>query len=153
MIDSFSGRWSFLSNFYPVKITHLGIEYPSVEHYYVALKVKSDQLVNGVQMNYMDCREYISKIPTPGASKRFGRKLSLRKDWDLVKLDVMEYGLRQKFQNEDLKEMILSTGDQELIEGNTWHDNFFGICSCYKCGNKGENHLGKLLMKIRESLK
>ena len=54
---------------------------------------------------------------------------------------------------EDLKEMLLQTGDEELVEGNYWHDVYFGVCSCPKCGNKGENHLGKLLMKIRSEIK
>jgi hypothetical protein len=39
-----------------------------------------------------------------------------------------------------------------LIEGNWWHDNFYGSCTCNKCVNKGENNLGKILMKIREEL-
>lgn len=52
-----------------------------------------------------------------------------------------------------LKKKLLETGDAELIEGNYWHDNTWGQCYCPRCKNKiGENHLGKLLMKIRESL-
>lgn len=152
MIDSFKGRWSFLSNFYPCEITYKGIKYPSNEHYYVAMKVKNDQIIKGVYYTSDDVRIMISKISTAGQVKRFGRNLKLRSDWDLVKLDVMEFGLREKFKNEDLKKMLLSTGKEELIEGNYWHDNFFGSCTCPKCGNKGENNLGKLLMKIRNEM-
>lgn len=148
MIDSFSGRWSFLSNFYPCKIEYQGIVYPSVEHYYVGMKIKGDQLIGGVFYTESDCRELISKIPTPGKVKRFGRTLTLRKDWDDVKLKVMEYGLNQKFSIEENKDLLLQTGNEELIEGNTWQDVFWGICN-----GKGENHLGKLLMKIRGQLK
>jgi predicted NAD-dependent protein-ADP-ribosyltransferase YbiA (DUF1768 family) len=35
----------------------------------------------------------------------------------------------------------------ELIEGNWWGDTYWGVCN-----GVGENHLGKLLMKIRDYL-
>lgn len=153
MINSFTGRWSFLSNFYPCKIVHQGITYPSTEHFYVSQKVNDDQVINGQFYPKADVRELVARVSTPGQVKRFGRTLKLRKDWDDIKLEVMEWCLREKFKDEKLKEMLLQTGDEELIEGNYWHDNFFGSCSCEKCGNKGENNLGKLLMKIRNEIK
>jgi len=153
MIDSFKGRYSFLSNFYPVEIKYKGITYPSVEHYYVAQKIKSDQIINGTFYPVEDVKEMISKISTPGKVKVFGRGLNVRSDWDSVKLDVMEFGVRQKFKNVELSEMLLQTGDEDTIEGNWWHDNFWGSCSCQKCGNNGKNELGKLLMLIRSEIK
>jgi predicted NAD-dependent protein-ADP-ribosyltransferase YbiA (DUF1768 family) len=66
MIDSFKGRWSFLSNFYPSKITYKGITYPTVEHYYVAQKIKSDQIINGIFYPVDDVKEIISRISSPG---------------------------------------------------------------------------------------
>ena len=51
------------------------------------------------------------------------------------------------------KKQLLETGDEELIEGNRWHDNVFGSCFCPKCGDKGQNMLGKLLMELRDKLK
>ena len=40
-----------------------------------------------------------------------------------------------------------------LIEGNTWHDNYWGDCSCNRCKSKsGENMLGILLMELRDKL-
>lgn len=60
----------------------------------------------------------------------------------------MEEIVRAKFsENETLKNMLLATGDAELKEGNTWNDTFWGIDQ--KTGS-GENHLGKILMKIRD---
>ena len=153
MINSFTGRYAFLSNFYPCKIEFQGITYPSTEHYYVAMKVKDDQQINGRFYPVADVREMISKVATPGQVKRFGRTLKLRKDWDDVKFGYMEWCLREKFKDAKLQEMLLQTGDEELIEGNYWHDNVFGSCTCEKCGNKGENNLGKLLMKIRSEIK
>lgn len=153
MINSFTGRWSFLSNFYPCQIDYQGITYPSTEHYYVAMKIDNDQMINGQFFSKIDVRELISKISTPGQVKRFGRSLKLRDDWDNVRLSVMEWCLREKFKNDSLKEMLIKTGDEELIEGNYWHDNYFGSCTCNKCGNVGHNHLGKILMKIRKEIK
>jgi hypothetical protein len=55
--------------------------------------------------------------------------------------------IRLKFQNPGLKAKLLATGNQELIEGNTWGDCYWGVCE----GN-GQNHLGKILMQVREEL-
>jgi ribA/ribD-fused uncharacterized protein len=154
MISKFEGRYRFLSNFYPAKIEHQGIEYPSVEHYYVAMKVNDQQFINGKYYTPGDFREMIASISDPGQVKRIGRMVKLRKDWEIQRLKVMNWGVYQKFKNhEDLRQMLLDTGDQELVEGNWWHDNFFGSCICTKCGNKGENHLGKILMKVRSELR
>lgn len=149
MIESFSGRWRFLSNFYPAKIEHQGITYPTVEHYYVAMKVKNDQQIDGKFITYIDCRELIAKMPAEqaGKVKQFGKIIKVRKDWDDVKLDVMLWGVREKFKHEDLKEMLLATGDEELVEGNWWNDTYWGICK-----GEGENNLGKILMKVRNEL-
>jgi ribA/ribD-fused uncharacterized protein len=149
-IDEFNGMYRFLSNFYPCDVGYKGIVYPSVEHFYVALKVNSIQNIDGVEYTVDEFRNMIVETENPGKVKRIGRKAKIRKDWDSVKLKVMEYGVREKFtKNTKLKEMLLSTGDSELIEGNTWHDNFYGSCFC--CG-PGLNHLGLLLMKIRSDL-
>lgn len=155
MINKFDGRYRFLSNFYPSEIEYQGIKYPTNEHYYVAMKINDPQFFKGIgNLNVNEAREYISTIETAGQVKRVGRLLSVRKDWDSVKIKVMEYGVRQKFtKHSNLKEMLLSTDSQELVEGNTWHDNFFGSCECDKCGDKGLNHLGKILMMVRDSIK
>lgn len=148
MIDKFEGRYAFLSNFYPCKIEHQGIAYPSVEHFYVAMKVNSQQLINGVYYTPADYREMIAKVPTAGQAKRIGRLATLRKDWDIKKLQVMNWAVRQKFKDVLLSEMLLSTDGHELVEGNWWGDVFFGVCN-----GVGENHLGKILMEVREEIK
>ena len=153
MIESFSGRYNFLSNFYPAKIEHQGITYPTLEHYYVSMKVKNDQQIDGKYITMIDCRELIAKMPNPARVKQFGKIIKVRRDWDDVKLDIMLWGIREKFKHTDLKDLLLSTGDQELVEGNSWHDNFFGVCSCGSCLGKGQNNLGKILMKVRDELR
>ena len=59
----------------------------------------------------------------------------------------MEYLLLQKFFIPELREKLLATGNEELIEGNWWGDTYWGVCK-----GKGENNLGKSLMKIRTEL-
>ena len=57
--------------------------------------------------------------------------------------------MKQKFtKHKDLKEKLLATGDAYLEETNHWHDTFWGVCK-----GKGQNHLGKILMEVREELK
>ena len=148
MIDKFDGRYNFLSNFYSVKIEHQGIKYPTLEHYYVSMKVKNDQQIDGKYITMIDCRELIAKMPDPGKVKQFGKIIKVRRDWNDVKLDVMLWGVREKFKQEDLKQMLLDTGEQELVEGNTWNDTYWGICR-----GEGQNNLGKILMKVRTELR
>jgi len=152
-ITSFTGRWRFLSNFYPAKIKYRGIEYPTVEHFYVSQKIKDEQFVNSKNIPLIDCQEMISKIKTPSEVKEFGKNLKLRKDWEIVKRSIMEWALTEKFKDPDLKKMLIETGDEELIEGNYWHDVYWGVCNCQNCGERGENNLGKILMKIRSNIK
>ena len=143
MINCFDGKFAFLSNFYPSLIFDGNIWFPTVEHYFQAAKTTNME-------------EYISIafIETPGKAKRFGKKVTLRPDWEEVKDQVMLDALRKKFEIPALREKLLATGDEELVEGNTWHDNTWGNCSCERCKNiEGQNKLGKLLMQVREEIK
>lgn len=139
MISEFKGKYRFLSNFYPVTITtDDGLIYPSVEHAYQASKTFD-----------MGERFKISELPTPGLAKKAGKSVKLREDWDKIKLDVMYNLCFKKFvYNADLRHALLETENEELVEGNYWGDTFWGVCR-----GEGENHLGKILMEIRESLK
>jgi ribA/ribD-fused uncharacterized protein len=147
IIDKFEGRWRFLSNFHPCKVEHQGIVYPSVEHYYVALKCNNEQMINGKHYTIGDFREMISRIPNAAIVKSIGRKMQVRKDWDDKKLDFMLYGIREKFKDPGLKELLLSTEDFSLVEGNDWNDKFWGVSQ-----GKGLNHLGRILMRVRKEI-
>src|SRR5262245_17852360 len=133
-IDRFQDGHRWLSNFWLVHIPFEGHIYASVEHAYVAAKTLDESE-----------REHVRTLSNPGSVKRFGRKLTLRDDWEDVKLSVMEDLLRMKFRQERLRMLLLSTGEAELIEGNTWGDRFWG----QDPQGNGHNHLGKLLMKLR----
>lgn len=127
----------FLSNFTPVNIFYGGIHYPSTEHAYQASKCAEalDKLV-------------IASMPTPGKAKRAGRDIKIRDDWDEIKLQVMEDLQRLKYQDPELRERLLETDTLYIEETNTWGDTFWGVCK-----GVGQNHLGKILMKIRDELK
>lgn len=145
MIDSFKNQYKFLSNFYQVSVSFEGVVYGSVEHAYQASKSFDDKY-----------RKMISSIPgnKAGLTKRFGGKVVLRQDWDKVKVGIMKKLLYKKFMYLHLRYLLLLTQDEDLEEGNHWHDNFWGDCKCKKCENKpGQNNLGKLLMEIRKELR
>ena len=148
MIDKFEGRWRFLSNFHPCKIEHQGIIYPSVEHFYVAMKCNNEQNLDGRHWTIGDFREMISKTANPGLVKKIGQKIQVRKDWDNKRLEFMNWAVSEKFKDNDLRELLLSTGDMMLIEGNVWKDSYWGVFN-----GKGENKLGKILMKIRSEIR
>jgi len=137
-INSFSGKYEFLSNFYPVRIKYQGIIYPTSEHAFQASKSLDPEV-----------RKRFSTYKTPGIAKRMGRKVDLRPDWESVKVKVMMQIVYRKFrQHPVLAKRLLATGNQDLIEGNTWNDTYWGVCR-----GQGKNYLGKILMKVRKELK
>lgn len=144
MIKEFQGQYRWLSNFWSCPIDWKGEVYPSVEHAYQASKFTSP-----------DARRVIRQASTPGMAKRFGKNIKNyervpEKYWDGIKLDVMLELVRRKFAIPEFKKLLLATGNQELQEGNRWGDTFWGVD--LRTG-KGENHLGKIIMRVREELK
>jgi len=139
VINSFAGDYSFLSNFHPVDIYYEGIVYPSLEHAYQASKT-SDIAI----------RLRIANMSTPGGAKRFGHTIQLRTGWWDQREAIMYRLIQIKFSKKDLRLKLLQTEEAELIEGNTWGDTVWGFD--LRTG-KGENKLGKLLMKTRAMLR
>ena len=140
-IRGFRGRYRFLSNFYADPRTHATVE----AFFQAAKSQKSEE------------RDAIRKM-SPRDAKWFGRRVILRPDWEQVKQEVMFDLLLDKFHNHglfigmDYQASLAATGSATLIESNTWHDNYWGDCTCPRCTAPGQNHLGLLLMEVRESI-
>ena len=129
MISSFDKEYAFLSNFYICPVEYEGVVYPSAEAAFQAAKTLDPAI-----------REEFS-ILSPSQAKRKGRHLELRPHWEEIKRNVM---------------LSIVRDPEYLEEGNTWHDNTWGVCKCSRCQARdqvGLNWLGKALMKVREELR
>jgi len=151
IIDKFDGTDNtFLSNFYPFEIRYGGEDFQTTEHAYQYMKaVKGSKAEDGQLWT-----DKIRLASTPAKTKKYGRQCPLVPDWEEIKLGIMKGVLIQKFKDTPLWEKLDATGNAYLIEGNTWHDNQFGICvkkncerGCWK--KKGQNKLGLFLMQLR----
>jgi len=135
LIDRFEGAFRWLSNFYPCDVPYEDMIYPSAEHAFVAAKTEDQTL-----------RLKIQEIETPGWAKKFGRKLELRPNWNDIRIEEMRKIVSAKFEhNPWLMDKLLDTAPHELVEGNYWNERFWGK----DLAGYGENHLGKILMEIR----
>lgn len=142
-IGVFVDEYRFLSNFWVCAMNVddpvLGetVVVPSVEHGYQGDKTVIPQE-----------RRAVLTADSPRVAKRKGRKVSLRHDWDIIRDDRMRFWLSTKFANPALREMLLKTGDANLIHGNWWGDIYWGTCR-----GTGYNKLGRMLMECRTNLR
>ena len=128
------------SNFaaYPFRLKNK--TWKTSEHYFQAQKFAGTEH-----------EEELRLVASPMVVARMGRSRQrpLRPDWEKVKDDIMREALRAKFtQNEELKKILLETGDALLVE-HTRNDSYWGDGG----DGSGKNMLGKLLMELREELK
>ena len=139
VIREFQGENRWLSNFWPSEVLYGGVKYPTVEHFYQAMKTKD-----------VDVRIKIASLASPAEAKRFGKRLELRSDWLDIRDAVMRRGLELKFPSNRkwLGWRLVETNDTELIEGNSWGDTYWGVCN-----GVGENVLGNMLMRRRWEIK
>lgn len=138
VIREFQGAYRFLSNFWPSEMLP-----PTLEHHYQAAKGEF-------------WSRLVMEAKTAGEAKKIGREFP-GFQWNDHSEKVMVQLIRQKFGGElELQDKLLATGEQELVEGNRWHDNLWGVCYCKteRCAGKvGQNKLGKLLMQVREEIR
>jgi ribA/ribD-fused uncharacterized protein len=134
-ITEFQGEYRWLSNFEPVQVEYCGIVFPTVENAFQAAKCSRPY----------DMPMFLAI--SPGQAKRLGRKVDIRSDWDDIKRDIM-YGLTVlKYKNPVLRAKLISTGTMDIEEGNQWGDRYWGMVN-----GVGENHLGKIIMRVRGEL-
>lgn len=131
--------YRFLSNFWPDNNDTL-------EHLYQAAKTDDP-----------DWKFKILTAPDPTTAKRYGRQCPMRPTWDDEKLGVMYNLVANKFSNPTLSFLLTSTNPAILVEGNWWHDTFYGVCNgrgknCNKHKPEGLNWLGRILMIVRSEL-
>lgn len=145
-IGPFKDEYRWLSNFWESPTIISGHTWKTTEHFYQAQKCADPE----------DFHK-ILELETPGQAKRAGARTKARADWDLIKTSVMRIASFSKFsQSLELAMMLVNTGDEEIVELNHWHDNFWGQCTCDVCVDNpdviGQNNLGKILMEVREHL-
>ena len=134
-----SDKFGQFSNFAQCPIKLDGEQWPTSEHYFQAQK--------------FDDKAYQQKIRTtrsPMQAARLGRdrKQKLRPDWESAKIGIMRKAVTAKFtQHEDLRALLLSTGDAKLVEHNE-NDAYWGDGG----DGSGQNMLGRILMQVREEL-
>lgn len=148
--QGFRGDRFFLSNFYPSPIQQaLGAQvytFATAEHVFHLAKAAFSTDSNLI----MDLAEALAATDDPGEAKRLGRRVPLRsiEEWNQASTNAMWWAISHKFnQNPDLAERLLATGDEPLIEYNSWGDEVWGV---NERTGKGQNRLGILLMKHRD---
>ena len=155
-IIRFDGTYRFLSNFYPyegngytvpfsepISVAYDEVLYSTSEHAYQAAKTLD-----------LEERKVVQAATTAGRAKKEGQRVTLREDWESIKDRAMWEIICSKFElNFDMKNKLLATDTAILVEGNRWHDCYWGVCWCDVCMGKGENRLGQLLMRLRKQIK
>lgn len=141
VVNGLIDEYDFLSRGYKTPIEgEDGIVYPSLEHYFQAHKTLD-----------MNIRKKIAEAASPILAARVGNAIELRSDWEKVKRQIMLDGLKIKFKNEDLRKKLLDTKTTNFVDINSWHDNYWGKCTCATCRKKSFlNIYGGLLQITRK---
>ena len=135
MISEFRGKYYFLSNFYSSPVYYCGMTFQNAEAAFHSQKDPA-RIAEFTRLN-------------PSEAKRLGRRVRLRRDWEEVKDGIMFAVVMAKFgSSQSLADALLATGNEKLVEGNTWGDRYWGVCD-----GKGLNKLGDILERVRENLR
>ncbi|SJZ44355.1 hypothetical protein SAMN02745119_00634 [Trichlorobacter thiogenes] len=136
--------YGVFSNLYKRTIIFEGREYLTSEHAYQAGKARKEEV-----------KEWILSAPSPALVAMAAHGLyswDIVSDWSAIKFDRMRQVLRVKFtQHEDLRELLLSTGESRLVEAGKTDNPVNRLWG--EVNGKGKNMLGVLLMELREELR
>jgi len=131
-----------LGNMFLVSVKYDDMLYPSVQNAFESSKLASKR-----------SRDIYTKLaPLDAFRMNYKHPDRVRNDWYNMQTDIMIDLLRSKFKNAACKKALLDTGCDSLVYENTHHDTEWGICTCSKCKNSGQNKLGILLMRIRDNM-
>lgn len=128
----------YMSNFYRSPIYIYNRWWRNVEAAYQSRKFSDEETI-----------DKLAKATSAKEAREIGQGGVMRSDWDQVRYEVMKECVLAKFlQNQPLKEHLLNTGDEYLIEDSPV-DSYWG---CGADGN-GQNQLGRILVEAREIIK
>jgi N-glycosidase YbiA len=136
---STQGQYGCFSNFSRHSFWLDEKQWQTSEHYFQAQKFLNTEYYDLVHK---------AKTPREAATHGRNRSFPLRQDWQEVKEDAMRKALHAKFtQNKEIKDVLLSTHDQDLVEETT--DDYYWGCGTDRTG---KNRLGVLLVELRNKL-
>lgn len=149
--DESKGEFRYMSNDAPYPIDMDGEKFPSVEHYYQAMKAK--------EFDDKEVYEKVVKTKTGKAVKAVGKKVKnfAKELWDSKKDDIMRRAVRAKFvQHPELRKQLLETGDRKIGKADP-RNLYWGIGTSMESEKskhpskwRGQNKLGKILMELRD---
>lgn len=143
-MKQFRGPLAFLSNMHiepecPIVIDFgdgMVLAFPSMENAFQAMKCARPE----------DREAFVTL--TPAQARQHGQRVPMHADWDAGRrLIAMQYGLAQKFKYPGLAQRLVDIREDLITEINDWGDTFWGVCN-----GVGEDHLGRMLRKIRQDL-
>ena len=154
MITKFKGKYDFLDPSYYCLAGYDGVIYNSAEAAFLASQYDA---------SYFRSMFRDTALPIWRA-RDLAKRLQKRRDWTPeLSLELMRQITLDKFsRSTNLRSLLLATSHERIVAENNWHEQFWGCCICYtrpgKYGQKdacmvpGSNHLGKILMSVRDQL-
>ena len=140
-INSFSGRYFFLSNLYQNVTAYDGMYYQSAESAFQAsrCRVPYDRRIfaelDGIGNGYQ--------------AKELIRQLYCKDEYtEQSVVDMIDIISDKFYRNPELMDRLLATGDADIINCNDWHDSFWGVDN--RTG-EGNNWLGLILQTVRNT--
>lgn len=140
------------SNFYHKPFTYKG---------YPLLFSEQGFMLEKAQLFDPSMIDKIVHATRPDEAKQYGREIKNYKDkvWANRRYDAMVKVLTAKFQDPELKAILLRTGDRILVEASPY-DRIWGVGLAENDPRildernwRGQNLLGKALMQVRDQLK
>lgn len=139
----YENKYYMFSNFSSFSVEKDGFLWSTSEHLYQASKfMDSDSKINIV--------EEIRSSRSAHDSKKIAEKYlnRIRKDWDDIKIGVMEEIILLKHdQHKYIQRKLLESTGREIVE-NSPIDSFWG----WGPNHDGQNELGKVWMRLREEI-